>query len=143
MFMRTELKTIRLRSDEARWVKAFLQNNRIFNGFSDLGRLAVLDFIQRRSFLPTHPISLGFQKKKRPSFLWDYDLDVSEVKAMLVELPLPKKMWLIARILEHARFSEVWKFLTPEEIKKALPQIRMNSKRKKHWEYALEVWSNQ
>jgi len=122
-------------------VGSFLDQNRSVGSFSDLARLAILDFIQRRSHIPIHPVVLSHPKRDRPRFLWDYDLDQAEVKALLLSQPLAKKAWLIARILEQAPFNEVWEYLSPEEIREALPKLRMNPKRKKHWEFALEQWS--
>jgi hypothetical protein len=138
--MRSALKTVRLHPDEAKWVDQYLQQNFSIGGFSDLARLAILDFIQKRSQIPLQPVTLPPQNKKRPSFLWDYDLDKSEVKAMLLSQPFEKKSWLIARILNEAPFSEVWEYLTPQEIRNALPKLRMNQKRKNHWEFALGEW---
>ncbi len=140
--MRSSLKTVRLRPQESQWVDQFLKQNLWVESFSELARIAVLDFIARQSVIPIHPITMR-AKKKRPKFLWDYDLDAQEVKTILNEQPISKKVWLIARILEHAPFDEVWNYLTLDEIAEALPKLRMNEKRKKHWEFVLHEWTSQ
>ena len=139
--MRSSLKTVRLRPKENEWVEQFLKQNLWIESFSELARIAVLDFIQKRGEIPIRPITTRKNKKKL-SFLWDYDLDSEDVKTILNEQPLTKKHWLVARILEHAPFEEVWNYLTLSEIVEALPKLRMNEKRKKHWEFAIREWAS-
>ena len=140
--MRSSLKTVRLRATETRWVDTFIKQNQWVGSFSDLARIAILDFIQRKDPIQVQPVNIHRAAKERPKFLWDYDLDEEEVRTLLATQPFSKKAWLLARILEEATFDDVWKYLTPDDVREALPKLRMNEKRKRHWEYTLNEWSS-
>jgi hypothetical protein len=138
--MRTDLKTVRLKPEESRWVERFLAQNPWLASFSDLARLSVLDFIQRKGAIPIQPVTVSNGGGERPSFLWDYKLTKQDVRTQLASQPMKKKAWLVGRILEQAPFPEVWEYLTVKDIREALPQLRMSAKRKAHWQAALEAW---
>lgn len=81
-------------------------------------------------------------KKKSPYFLWDYDLSEVQVREILAQKGLSdEKRWLVERILTQARFEDVMKYLSAEEIQRALPHLRLPLKIKDRWEYALQIWS--
>lgn len=75
-----------------------------------------------------------------PYFLWDYQLTENQVKALLRGENDTEKLWLIARILTHAKFSDVWKYLTVEEIIKVFPKLKLEPRIKEPWERAFNVW---
>lgn len=52
----------------------------------------------------------------------------------------PQKLWLIERILTQAKFNEIFEYLTIDEIKKTLPQLRLSKKILKRWMYAVQRW---
>ena len=138
---RNILKTIRFSKKEGKLVDKYLSLNQTFMSFSEMARVAVLDFIQSKSTIELQPITIKAHEQTRPHFLWDYDLTVEQVKTLLKTQSIKQKAWIIARILEHARFQEVFEYITQEEIREALPHLRMNLRRKKNWELALDVWS--
>ena len=47
----------------------------------------------------------------RPYFLWDYDLTEADVHAILQAGDDTERVWLVSRILESARYEDVWKYL--------------------------------
>ena len=77
----------------------------------------------------------------RPYFLWDYNLDVKQVKEILRGEDEAQKRWLVARILESAKFDDVFKYLTLGEIKQLFPNLKLKKPVKKAWERALHAWS--
>lgn len=137
---RTCLKTIRLTPEENRRVSGYLRRNPLFDGFGSLARIATLEFIRARQALPLRPLPEAPAGAGRPSFLWDYDLSETQVREIL-EKGGKDRDWLMARILERAPFGEVFRFLTPGQIREALPRLRLSPKRKAHWAYALARWS--
>lgn len=133
------LKTARFSKAESRLLDSYLKNNPVFESFSSLARVATLEFIEykRRLDLKVTP------QASRPPFLWDYDLSEHEVRELLSLTGLSdKKKWLIERILSGARFEDVLSYVDVETIRIALPQLRLDPKTRRNWEYALERWSD-
>jgi len=75
-----------------------------------------------------------------PYFLWDYDLTKDQIHAILRGDNEVEKLWLTARILTHARFEDIWKYLTLQDIVKIFPKLRLSQKVKQDWQRALNVW---
>ncbi len=80
--------------------------------------------------------------KKRPYFIWDYDLDEKDVRAILKGDNEYEKVQMMVRIMESAKREDVWKYLTLAEVKQYWPQIsrRMRREVREVWAWALEVW---
>jgi len=79
---------------------------------------------------------------RRPRFLWDYDLDEAEVRAILAQETLsPLKRWLIERILSEGRFDEICNYLDLNTIHQSFAQLRLPPEIKARWEYALKRWT--
>lgn len=132
------LKTIRLSREESKLVDSFLSQNLAIENFSALARIAILDLISKKGSVPLRPI-IEETPFKKPSFLWDYDVSEGEIKEILSG-PLEKRKWLVARILEHASFEEIWKYLTLRSIERDLFALRLRRKTREHWEYAIKRW---
>ena len=139
---RSSLKIIRFTRKEETLIGQFLSANPGFGSVSSLGRVAILDFICNRYSLKIHPVVSGRGSASRPSFLWEYDLSREQVHELLRHAPFEKKKWLLARILEEAPFQEVLDYLDLETIASALPHLRLDPKKKAHWEKALSVWQS-
>ena len=133
------IQTLRLTEKEWGDINHFLKLNPLFDSFSSLARIALRSFLKQKNILETIPLSE--RPKESPYFLWDYDLSEEQVQEMLATQSFDKKKWLIARILESARFEDVWKYLTLGDIQKALPHLRMNPKKKAYWSHAIKIWS--
>lgn len=79
---------------------------------------------------------------KRPYFIWDYDISEEEVWEILRGDNEMRKVWLISRILQYARWDDIWKYLTLDDVRKYFDQIYWRFPFiKDMWAYALEVWS--
>lgn len=138
--MKTNLKTVRLSKKDAGLIDKFIEQNPVFENFSALARIAILDLMTSKDSIPLRPLIERISTKK-PSFLWDYKLSEGQIREIL-NGPVEQRKWLVARILEHADFNEVWNYLTPHAIERDLPNLRLPEKTKKHWEYALKRWRN-
>jgi len=76
----------------------------------------------------------------RPYFLWDEDLSVHELRAALA-VPGHRRDQLLGKLLREARDSDVWLFVTPEEVARALPQLaRRLGRRRPFWEFLIAGW---
>lgn len=141
MSQKSHLQTVRFASEEWRQVQAYLQKNPIFESFSSLARVATLSFLKESITVQLNPITTK-KGLRRPHFLWDYDLTDTQTREILRQPGLPdKKRWLIERILLQARFKEVFDYLGLDEIKGALPRLRLPKKIRERWEYALQRWN--
>lgn len=134
------MQTMRLSGSEWKDVQFFLKANPFFDSFAALARTAIAEFIRHRQTIETYPVPKT-SLKARPYFLWDYNLTEEDVHLILAYRDLTKKKWLIARILEHARFKDVWNYLSLKEIMTAFPHIRMSPKKKEAWQYAIDLWN--
>lgn len=80
-------------------------------------------------------------QKKRPYFLWDYDLTEEQVRAILRSDDEVEKAWLITRILEYAKWEDIWRYLSVDDVRESFDRLRMKPYHKDLWAFALKVWS--
>ncbi|MBI4597312.1 MAG: hypothetical protein HY737_02785 [Candidatus Omnitrophica bacterium] len=137
---KSALTTIRFTPQEAKELKVYLQRNPAFASISSLGRVATMEFIRSKTSLPLTPVQGG--GSQRPWFLWDYNLSEAQVQELLHHAPFAQKKWLIARLLERLRPPEIFQYLSPEQMRAALPHLRMDEKVKRHWQEAVELWTS-
>ena len=76
----------------------------------------------------------------RPYFLWDYDLTDDDVRQILRGENQTDKIWILSRILESARFEDVWKYTSLTEVKQMFPSLKLKKPIREAWEHALSVW---
>lgn len=76
----------------------------------------------------------------RPYFIWDYNIDERRMYAILHGNNEQEKLWLITRIMLHAQFKDIWKYLSAEDIAKVFLKLRLPPKIKQSWQHALNVW---
>jgi hypothetical protein len=83
--------------------------------------------------------------KTRPYFIWDYDLSEEDVRAILRGDNEFEKAWMMVRIMESARWEDIWRYLTLREVREYWPQIyrRMRREVRDVWAWALEVWKHE
>lgn len=77
---------------------------------------------------------------KRPYFLWDYDLTDDDVRRILAGDNETEKIWMMSRILTHAHFNDVWKYVRVKDVADWFPKLRMHPRLKETWKTALTVW---
>lgn len=74
-------------------------------------------------------------------FLWDYDLNTQQVQQLLREGALTDKTWLISRILNYARWDDIWRYLSVADIRAHFDQLHFRRLQDREmWAYALEYW---
>jgi len=82
-------------------------------------------------------------RDRRPYFLWDEDVSVAELHALLHERPEedPNRLRLLGKMLREARDIDVWAFVTPQEVARALPKLgRRVGRRRAFWEFLIGGW---
>ncbi len=77
---------------------------------------------------------------KRPYFLWDYDLTEDDVRRILAGDNPVERQWMMARILSHVRYDDVWKYLTVADIVSEFSKLRMRKEMIGAWKFALTTW---
>lgn len=75
-----------------------------------------------------------------PYFLWDYALSESDVRAILRGDDQTQKNWIVARLLESARYQDIWQYITLAELRAVFPQLQLRPQVRAVWEFALSVW---
>jgi len=80
--------------------------------------------------------------KQRPYFIWDYDLTEEDVRAILRGDNEYEKLWVMVRILESARWLDIWQYLTLAQVRHYWPKLyhRMRREVRDVWAWAIEVW---
>lgn len=82
--------------------------------------------------------------KKRPYFIWDYDLSEDDVRAILRGDNEYEKVQMMVRILERCSWDDIWEYLTLAEVLRYWNQIHRRIRRELRpaWELAIKVWSH-
>ena len=79
--------------------------------------------------------------RERPHFLWDVDVSEDELRVRLRLRDADARAQWQGRILREARFADVWKYLTLEEVLRDWPDIRRHlGRRRVFWESLLDGW---
>lgn len=77
----------------------------------------------------------------RPWFLWDEDLSVRELRAILAIESHPRWVELAAKVMREARDDQVWLFLPPSRVVARYQDIGPRlGRRKAFWDYLLQAW---
>lgn len=78
----------------------------------------------------------------RPYFFWDYDIREDDVRRILRHGTSVEKAWVIARILEYAKWNDIWRYLTLADIRENFEHLRFRrSQDRELWAYAIERWT--
>jgi hypothetical protein len=79
---------------------------------------------------------------QRPYFLWDYDISDEDIRRILRHGSLAEKAWIITRILEYAKWDDIWHYLTVDDIRENLEHLRFRRPQDRElWAYALDRWA--
>jgi hypothetical protein len=80
---------------------------------------------------------------QRPYFIWDYDLTDADVREILRGYDEEQKSWLVARLLESARYEDVWKYISLAELRAIFPKLQLKPQVRAVCEYALHIWASE
>lgn len=76
----------------------------------------------------------------RPYFIWDYDLSEADLHQILRGEDEQAKIWVVTRLLESARYEDIWKYISLAELRAIFPQLQLKPQVRAVWEFALNVW---
>jgi hypothetical protein len=81
------------------------------------------------------------QEELRPYFLWDEDVSIAELRAILSSTLDARRPRLLGKMLREARDSDVWRFVTPSEVESQLPALRRRlGRRWAFWQFLISGW---
>lgn len=88
------------------------------------------------------PLTSNFDEgEKRPYFLWDEDVSVTELRTALAGDDRELRDRLMGKMLREARDNDVWRFVTPAAVAKELPRLsRRLGRRAPFWHWLIEGW---
>lgn len=78
-----------------------------------------------------------------PYFIWDYDLTDADARAILRGDDEEQKAWLVARLLESARYEDIWRYISLDELHVIFPKLQLKPQVRAAWEFALSVWTTE
>ncbi len=81
--------------------------------------------------------------EQTPYFIWDYDLTEADLRGILRGDDEAQKAWLVARLLESARFEDVWNYISLAELRAIFPKLQLRPQVRAVWEFALRVWGSE
>ena len=90
------------------------------------------------------PLTVDLTQLDRwPYFLWDEDISIAELRAILRGPPGFNRDRALGKMLREARDIDVWQFVTPQEVAEALPRIeRRLGRRAAFWRFLIDGWRN-
>jgi len=87
-------------------------------------------------------MSAAVQAGQRLYFLWDYDLTEQQVRDILRQGNPAERAWLISRILEYAKWEDIWRYLTPADIRRDFELLHFRRPQDRElWAFALDRWA--
>ena len=81
-------------------------------------------------------------ESRRPYFVWGYDITEEEIHQILTDGNQTERAWVITRILEHWKWDDIWRYLTPDRIRENFDHLRFRLPQDREmWAYALKRWA--
>jgi hypothetical protein len=82
------------------------------------------------------------QSGQRPYFFWDYEINDAEIHRILHGGTPSEKAWIISRILEYAKWDDMWRYLTVADIRDNFANLHFRRPQDRElWAYALDRWT--
>jgi hypothetical protein len=81
--------------------------------------------------------------RQRLYFFWDYDITEDDLRAILQGDDEYEKAWAITRLLEAARWDDIWRFISLDDLRAHFHRLRFRfSRDREMWAYALKRWTD-
>ena len=79
-----------------------------------------------------------------PYFLWDEPMTVAQFRERLQSASVEERSRLLGKLLREARDTDVWRFVTPEEVWTRWAELsRHLGRRRSFWEFLLGAWERE
>lgn len=72
--------------------------------------------------------------------MWDYDLTEKDVRRILNGRNETEKIWLMSRILESAKYEDIWKYLSCRQVREWFNRLKLKKPIREAWQLALNTW---
>lgn len=80
--------------------------------------------------------------RQRLYFFWDYDITEDDLQTILHGVNEVEKAWAIARLLEAARWEDIWRFITLDDLCAIFNRLRFRFARDRDmWANAIQRWT--
>lgn len=77
----------------------------------------------------------------RPYFLWDEDVSIGELRAIVRGPASDERDRLVGKMLREARDIDVWRFMRPAEVARDLERLeRRIGRRYRFWRFLIDGW---
>ena len=88
------------------------------------------------------PMTLDLSEEdKTPYFLWDEPTTVRQLRERLSSGDPKQWHYYAAKIMREARYDDVWRFLSLQDVNRSWDSLRPILGRKKDlWEFLFSVW---
>jgi hypothetical protein len=88
-----------------------------------------------------HARALDAKGHLRPYFLWDEDVSIDELHAILNGPDGPRRDQLFGKMLREARDLDVWCFVRPDDVARDLERLgRRLGRRLAFWTFLIQGW---
>jgi hypothetical protein len=88
-------------------------------------------------------MSASTRTGQRPYFFWDHDISEDQVRHILRHGNPQEKAWVMTRILEYAKWDDIWRYLTIGDIRQHFEHLRFRRPADRElWAYALDRWAH-
>jgi hypothetical protein len=77
---------------------------------------------------------------QRLYFFWDYDITEDDLRAILRGDDEVEKAWAITRLLEAAKWEDIWKYLRLRDVRQWFSKLHLRPQTREVWAYALRIW---
>jgi hypothetical protein len=82
------------------------------------------------------------QHGQHPYFFWDYEISDGTIHHILRDGTPSEKAWVISRILEYAKWDDIWRYLTLTDIRENFDNLHFRRLQDQElWAYALDRWT--
>jgi hypothetical protein len=82
----------------------------------------------------------SLQKEIPRQIVWEYDLNMDELRGHIRDKNSAQRLWAIGRVLKYAPWEDIRRLLTVEDIEEVLPYTDLPEKKRQVLERALEIW---
>ena len=84
----------------------------------------------------------GALPHNRLYFFWDYDLSEQDIRRIVRQGEPAEKAWVISRMLQYARWDDIWRYLTVADIRDSFERLSFRRPQDRElWAYALDRWA--
>ena len=78
----------------------------------------------------------------QPYFIWDIPLTVKELRRHLADPNRETRALWMARVMREARYPDVWRFVSLDEVLQLWPSIQRHlGRRRRFWQFLIDGWT--